>query len=173
MTLDFSKLQTVELSVIGPDGDNYILREANGRAAKIFNNARISGVTLEDGKPKSLSGIGDLEPLLVSLCLFGENDRPLTVSFVEKWPSRVVKKLYNKAREISDLDEGEMENELVTALKKCLDSNGSPMSYVQFKSYVEATEDSAVEPLRDLLATSDSPEERAKNLLENTTDGSE
>lgn len=89
--------------------DEYVLREASGEAATIYRNAMLKATKLgENGKPESLDGFADAEPLLVSLCLFkreGVGFGSVSVNVVKSWPSRVQKKLFERAKEISDLDE--------------------------------------------------------------------
>jgi hypothetical protein len=167
---DFSDLTPIAIPVVGPDGENYILKEATGRAAKIYNNARIEGVMLEAGQPKTIKGIGGLEPLLVSLCLWADNDRPVTQQFIEGWPSKVVKKLYNKAKEISDLDEEEKESPTKTALKACLSHEDSPITFQQLRDHVLKIEQngSALKPLFE-----EGDEELVKNSPSSTMAGSE
>ncbi|GIW60120.1 MAG: hypothetical protein KatS3mg087_1186 [Patescibacteria group bacterium] len=123
MALDFSGVVLTEIPVIGPDGNKYVLKEATAKAAKEFNNARISGVVLgPTGKPQKLESIGELESLLVSLCLFAEDGRPVHRQQIEKWPARVVRKLFIEAKRISKLDE-DVEN-LTVSLKELLTELG-------------------------------------------------
>jgi hypothetical protein len=56
-------------------------------------------------------GLANVEPLLVSLCLFRENGAPVLLATVRSWPARVVKSLFEKAKEISDLGEERKEEE--------------------------------------------------------------
>jgi len=92
-------------------GEDYVLREASGDAGCKYRNALLACTTLTDGKPSRIEGMADVEPLLVSLCLFTQGGRPVTVPKVRSWPSRVVKALFEKIKEISDLDEEEEDEE--------------------------------------------------------------
>ncbi len=164
---DFSNLTLYEKHILGPDGENYTLKEANGRAAKIYNNARIAGVTLGDsGKAESITGIGDLEPLLVSLCLFGDEGRPIQQAVVEKWSYQVVKKLHDKIKEVSNLDE--QENPIKEAIEKALERQDSPIALDDFCSYIKGLNNPEVKPLQELLK-----DVTVKNLPISTTNGSE
>lgn len=165
---DFGDLTPVEIDVVGPDKLKYVLKEANGHAAKVFNNARTQGIVFDDGKLKSITGAGELEPLLVSLCLFGEGDRPVQQKVIEKWPERVVKKLFNKAKEISHLLEEV--NPLKGALEVALTHKDSPVSFEDFKSFVDSLDDKRVKSLKDLL---EKDEDAVKNSPQSTTVGSE
>ena len=110
--LDYSGHVVVEIPVQGPDGNEYILKEANGRAVKEFTNARLSGVTLGiEGKPETVRGIGSLELLLVSLCLQRVDGKPVHLRELEKWSGKIITELYGIAKEISGIDEKEDDEE--------------------------------------------------------------
>lgn len=109
--LDFGDLTPIELHVrIG--GQPYLLREASGEAACKFENARLERTQFSaEGKVCGLKGMSDIEPLLVSLCLFQQqkllNDtlwRPVAEATIRTWPNRVVDRLFKKCKEISGLD---------------------------------------------------------------------
>ena len=105
--LVFDNLELVELPVIVGD-KSYTLREANGGAACQYRNALIECTKLgPGGVPTQLKGIASVEPLLVSLCLFDEKGKRVPTSTIEKWPARVQKALFEKAKEISELGEDE------------------------------------------------------------------
>jgi hypothetical protein len=109
MNFDLEPLE-VQVTV---GGKSYVLREASEDAACKWRNKIMSSTKLTDGKPSSIDGIGDSEPLLVSLCLWEQHSStkdevkqlkvPLEV--VRSWPSRVVKKLHKWVMENSDLEE--------------------------------------------------------------------
>jgi hypothetical protein len=90
-------------------GKPYQLREASSAAAAKFRNASISGAKLADGKIVGIGNVGDVEPLLVSLCLFqlGTDGVWATVPLdtIKSWPARIVKPLFEMAKEISQLDD--------------------------------------------------------------------
>ena len=135
--LDFDDLAPIEERVsIG--GKKYILREATGDAGCKYRNSLLKATKLgPDGKPVSIEGMADSEPLLVSLCLFelyeqkGSNgvsetkERPTPLIVVRSWPARVQKALFERAKEISDLDEKEtlpvLQKRLADTQKKIMD----------------------------------------------------
>ena len=92
-------------------GSEYTLREASGGAAKRYREASIAGARMtvnEDDNTRTverMEGIGGLESLLVSLCLFDAKGAPVPRATVEGWPARIQRALFDKAKEISDLDE--------------------------------------------------------------------
>lgn len=100
----------------------YELREADEDTAVKYRNASISGVTWgQDGSATKMENIGDVEPLLVSLCLREvvkreggtTTYRPVTVQNLLKWKPKVVRKLFETAKEISNLNEEDTEEGLV------------------------------------------------------------
>ncbi len=106
-------LDTIQIPVEIGDKE-FVLREASGDTACKFTNARMAcGQMGPDNTIASWRNIADTEPLLVSLCLFeierGEDgsitqEKPTQISQIRKWPSRITKELYDKAKEISDID---------------------------------------------------------------------
>lgn len=105
--LQFDDLALIRLPVsIG--SLKYVLREASGEVACEYRNAQLACTQIgENGKAVSIQGIADVELLLVSRCIFrldGDREVPVSISEVATWPSRVVKILYEKAREISEMD---------------------------------------------------------------------
>jgi len=94
------------------DNEEYVLKEATGSDACIYRNAMLNSTTLgTDGKPTGLKDFANVEPLLVSLCLYNSEDRRVTLEAVNTWPSKIIKSLYAKAKEISELDETEEDDE--------------------------------------------------------------
>lgn len=109
--IDFSDLTVIEIPV-NISGEKYFLREASGEAACNYRNAVLKCTKLgPEGKPSSMEGIASVEPLLVSLCLVDSEGKRVPESLVKSWPSRVVKVLYDKAKEISELDDDTDEDE--------------------------------------------------------------
>ena len=105
-TLIFNDLTPIEIPV-SIEGVEYTLREASGDAACKYRNAMMACMQLADGKPVSLRGLADVEPLLVSLCLFvTETNKLVPLHVIKTWPSRVITPLFEKAKEISELGEG-------------------------------------------------------------------
>ncbi len=117
--LNFDDLTPIEIPV-SVAGKKYVMREADEETAALFNNARMRGTRLEDGKvvglPTDMAGV---QSLLVSRCLFiVDKEGVPTRQYVKRttvnsWPARVVKPLFEKAKEISELDEDETVEMLV------------------------------------------------------------
>lgn len=174
---DFSGLEPKFKSLTGPDGKRYEMREASGTAGKKFKNARTKGLHFAGGELSQLDGVGDLEPLLVSLCLFditqgGEGGvspaaRPLSQAFVEQtFKASQIKKMYDYIYEISDLAEG---NPTGDAVLKALSRADAPISYSDLKRFVEEKcVQKEYKPLQILFK-----EDPSKNLQRSMMTGSE
>lgn len=108
---DFSSHKVIEIPVTSPTGKKHVLREASGDAVARFNSARSRCMRFQDGGVSGVEGMGGLEMLLVSLCLFNvdEEGKPnlnSTVSQTElkSWPGRDIAELSNEAKKISEID---------------------------------------------------------------------
>jgi hypothetical protein len=101
--LDFDiteRTLTVKIS-----GQEYVLHEASEEAAAAWRTASAECAEYDaDGKVKRIRGIGRVQAVLVAACLTQES-KPVSAATVGKWPSRVVKPLFEKVKEISDLNE--------------------------------------------------------------------
>lgn len=144
--LNFDSLALIEVPV-SIAGKKYVLREASEATAAAYRNASIAGAKVEDGKltemPSNLAGV---QSLLVARCLFPLDDedkaRPTSVSqvTVNNWPARIVKPLFEKTKEISELDEDESIEELVKQRVK-LDERIAKLQKDSAKNEQEATKD--------------------------------
>ena len=104
--------------------EKYVLCEATGEAAAKYRNHAMSCTTFNaNGKPTGVKGLGDLQIILVSLCLYKSIVKgPVTtlervgLDFVKDLPERIVKPLFERAKAISEL--GEDTDESVGSLEK-------------------------------------------------------
>lgn len=125
ITLDFSDLKTIEIP-FSFRGKSYILREAGCDAACKWRNSILKGTRFAaDGKATQVENLADSEPLLVSLCCFEllnregtVHYRPVPVQEVRGWPSKMVKKLFETAKEISELGEEETVSDIDKRIKE-------------------------------------------------------
>ncbi len=103
---DFGGVEFEEVDVVIPGGQNCVLRQASGEAAIKYRKQIMGGMRMEDGKVGGdVNSMASGEPLLVALCLFDkETGKNIQLAVVESWPYPVMKKLYDKAMEISDLN---------------------------------------------------------------------
>lgn len=103
----------------------YTLSEATGDAAVKYRETLLRSTKLnDDGKPSGFNGLSEIEPLLVSLCLYQGFPPPMLpdgltpdpkalvpVTRIKRWPSRIYRGFYKRIREISDLVEEEDKEE--------------------------------------------------------------
>lgn len=118
MEFDDSELTEV-LVKIGET--RYILQEANGDIVVQHRNAVLAYTRYNDqGNITSISGIASAEPLLISKCLYTtvptDKDHPdgpvvkgklAGLEFVNSLRHRTMKKLFNRLKEISDMNDDE------------------------------------------------------------------
>lgn len=116
-------LKVTEIPVKIGDKD-YTLREADARAAMEYRNAALKSFRMgQKGNPEQIvgDGIGGMEPLLVSLCLYEKRDDGsmgrVSEALIRSWPSRVVKSLFEEAKRISDLGEDDSIESLEEQIK--------------------------------------------------------
>lgn len=154
---------------------HYVLREATGKAARIYRNASLACIQLgPEGKPSSIRNLANVEPLLVSLCLWEKPDpkaaavKAVTVDLVESMPAKLQKDLFESAKEISDLDE---EPDVKTQFIEALNLATSPVSLVDLRKFVSELPDDD-EKYKQLKAwVKPTAEEKAKNVPSDTMAG--
>jgi hypothetical protein len=89
-------------------GKDYVLREANGEAARKFRNAVIKAARFNaEGKAERLEGAADAELVLINECLVDASGRKTPIAVLAGWPNRVLRALFQEAKRLSDLDEPE------------------------------------------------------------------
>lgn len=103
--LHFESLDLIRVPVTIGD-KHYVLQEASGEATAKYRNALLESTKLgPDGKAVSVKGLADVEMLLISLCLEDGQGKQVPVSVLKTWPNRILKTLFDKAKEISELTE--------------------------------------------------------------------
>lgn len=105
MVFDDLDLREVEVVI---KNVNYILREADGATAAKYRSAAVQGSRFSQKTKDVLvgPGIGDVELVLLSGCLlFKENGRRVPEGTIRAWPSRIITQLFNRAKQISELEE--------------------------------------------------------------------
>ncbi len=141
-------------------GEKYILAEATGDAAVKYRNQAIAGAKMVDGKVTGFRNVADVEPLLVSLCLWKLTDdgrlSAVTEKTVRSWPSHYQKDLFERAKSISNLDDGDnpLRQQLISVL-----TNMGRLS--ELHEYLADSEDEEFRDLKDLVKPT--TEEEAKN----------
>lgn len=110
---DFTSLEPVEDEVV-IQGQEYVLREADNKTAVAYRNAMMRAARMDDqGRVSMMDGMADAEPVLVHGCLFHKPTKfdsrgnPVWVPVVPAWvnslPHRIIKPLFERARDISGL----------------------------------------------------------------------
>lgn len=131
--LNFDDLAPIEIPV-SVARKKYVLREASGGASVIWRDAVGRAVKIgPEGKPAGIDGMASTEPLLISQCLYvpdesgkirlqpnGDPDQRYLVPIqtIRSWQARVQNKLFEKIKEISDLDNKETEKTLEEKMAK-------------------------------------------------------
>lgn len=116
--------------------DIYWLHEALEEDVVKYNNARAKSARMVDGKVVGVDGAADIEPFLVSLCLYkattdgsfpylpnGVDPDPkarVPLTWIRKQVGRVVSRLFNRIKAVSELDD-ETEEGLIRQLKDLQD----------------------------------------------------
>lgn len=118
-TMDFGELAPAEVPV-RYRGEEYVLVEPDEATAVKYRNRQVSSVRVEDGKMAGVSGVGELQAFLVSLCLFrltpGDERKPgrspVSYETVMGWQAKVVRQLHARAVKLGDLEERETQASL-------------------------------------------------------------
>ena len=168
--LDFSSSEYTlrRCFFVGPDKKKYCLVEASELAAKKFESYRSSMMNIgAEGTLQRIEGVGELPSLLVSLCLFlcedgNGQELPETAylsmagkrNIIEGWGHRIVRPLYERALEISDLDNAK--NPVKESLHAAFSHPESPLTLKDFVTYVERLEPNKIyNPLKRLFKGED------------------
>jgi len=160
-SFDFSDLNIQEIHVTGPDKKQYILREANGKAATDHRNAIMASTQFgPDGKVSGIKNLASVEAVFVAACLWDEKGKNPPVSTIQSWPARVQKQLYEKAKDLSDMND---ESPIVMLLEKALNLEGSPIGYEEVSAWVGSLQDDEFRPLVSAFKVRDKDTE-TKNL---------
>jgi hypothetical protein len=94
-------------------GEKFEIREANGDAACHYRNAILDRTTMgPDGRPTAMKNLADVEPILVSLCLYHaegpQAGKRVHIDHVRnQFKPKTITGLAVKIKEISELDNEE------------------------------------------------------------------
>ena len=159
-SFDFSDYQLVTIPVrIGDTA--YILRQASGDAAVKYRDRVMSCTTFgKDGAATGVKGIAGVEPYLVSLCLFEVSEgkeKAVLEQTVRSWPNPLMKKLYDKARAISGMEEVDQTRVL---LAKALSLPSSPVALAALQDYIEGLDSAEFKTLQRWLGKTTEEEVR-------------
>jgi hypothetical protein len=88
----------------------YVLVEAGAEAARLYRNAMVRGMELnEQGKATKAGNLADTQIILVQNCLFEiitapngtKKERPADPSWVKQLPDRIINHLFQRSKDIS------------------------------------------------------------------------
>jgi len=152
------------------DKEDYVLREASGGSANVYNNdlQRATKVN-QGGKGFTTTGVAEINTRLLSYCLFkikkeeGQLDDLVLVPLdtIKKWPDRIQSTLIEKLKEISNVDEVvTLERDL---LLKAFQRSDAPIDIKVIRDWVERLfeDDEDYEPLWEFIKPTG--EENSKN----------
>lgn len=165
MTFDLAPIEVPV--VIG--GTNYILREASEGGSSAWRNATIAAAKMVDGKVVGLQGLAESQAVLIHHCLYEATDRGKQVPThtIRSWPSRITTWLFEKAKEISDLNEkAPAESPEKKALLAALSREDSPVTLEDIRAFARKLADQdekAFGALIGLVGQTLPPESQAKN----------
>ena|GEM_PF-5081293 len=103
------KLKCKEVDVIldGPDGEEkkYTLKELSGADRNKYLNKMSSRVKIgKDGKAMGIKNFDGFQADLLRISLFDENGEAVSVEEIEALPSSTQQELFEKAQQLSGLD---------------------------------------------------------------------
>lgn len=107
LSLSFDDLEpSFKVITLGREKVRHILREPSEDVARKFRSFSAKCMKMSNNELTGFDGIGDVQPYLVSLCLFPEgSDIPVSEKLIRQWKSSVVKKLFDLVKEMGELDE--------------------------------------------------------------------
>lgn len=159
-------------------GKDYIVKEASSGISAQYKNA-VSACSIYNTETGVMTnkGLANTVNFLVSLCMheatlgpggqYTINKNHVNQSFVESLSNKNVEKIFNKIREISNLNENRV---VLDALGKLFDRDDAPITQAQFNTWVKAAikDDKDLRPLFMVV-----DDERTKNSSSDTTATSE
>lgn len=88
------------------DGKPYLLKELDGKGQSQWRNSLGGDYGIDEDEKAFIKNINleDPELCLLSLCLYDTEGHLVPRSVMEKWPSTILRKLYDAAQELSGLN---------------------------------------------------------------------
>lgn len=100
------------------DGKSYTLREASLETGMKLRDANAAALILKDGKVTGTRGTAGIEAVVISECLYDENNQRVNLGVVKSWPDKVTTKLFEKISEISGFSREQTIEELEQKLTR-------------------------------------------------------
>ena len=85
-----------------------------------------------DGKVTGVRSLASVEASFVAACLWDANERNPTAPYIQTFPARVQKQLYEKAKDLSDMNEPSF----IEDLEKVLALEDSPISFEDLSAFI-------------------------------------
>lgn len=109
--MNFDDDTPLEVDVTIKD-QKYVLVQCSQNRCETYRNEIIQrGAAIQEGGkgPKEGQGLGNLPSMLLSWCMFHVDEsgkrKPVHVNTIKTWPGPIAKKLFERARRISDLED--------------------------------------------------------------------
>lgn len=106
--MDFTNLEPAEISFSYRQRP-YVLKEATAGIGVAYRNACFNAAKMSDGKVRGVNNLADAELVLVTGCVFEKRASgelgAVSVGWVKALPDKVFKQLFEKARDISGLQD--------------------------------------------------------------------
>ena len=122
LTMHFDDPEPISIDVTIKD-KLYKLKEPTADIAARYRSANARCARFDDGKMKSVDGVGDTDPYLVSMCLFEMATdgtlKSVPIPTIRSWKQSIVRDLADKLKEIGMLND---EKDTVDTLKKKIGS---------------------------------------------------
>ena len=124
---DFDQqLVTTEIPV-RYQGKDYTLREPSEDSAAKYRSFQLRNARMVGGKLNAdITKIAESQAFLLSMCLYNGDGHAVSIGIIRSWPARIIKPLFEKAREMGSLIEGEETVEQlatqITSLQKKLEA---------------------------------------------------
>lgn len=153
-SLDFSDL-TPRVETIPIGNEVYTLKPASANSVIAFRTKSAQAARYgNDGKLVGWEGLANVEPYLVSQCLYDSQGRLVPDAKIRQWPNKVLKALFKIAFEISDIEErrDQSKEQLLSALSR----EDSPVKLDDLRAWVSSLEPRAdYEDVLNLLKSND------------------
>ena len=136
--MDFPSIELPEVPVV-VSGHKYVIRKASSDVGRKYRSMSARCVKMTDGEMSGIDGIGDVQPFLLSLCLYQVTDdggrAPVPIGTINCWPDDIVTPLFERARKLGNLQEAETTDTLeksIAKMQKRLDKmRGTPKVKVE------------------------------------------
>lgn len=158
---DFSEVEVQEIPVTMPDKKMFTLKEASGKVAKQHRNDLLKCTKFDNkGNVIGMTALASVEAQFVAGCLVDQDGKNPSHYYVEGFPARIQKKLYEKAKEISDLKE---EDPLMDALEQALTQDGTPIQFEDLTDYIKQLEGEEFRRIKRAFESKEEELEKVKN----------